>query len=47
MNKLWIEGSINLPVSLTEDDFNEKFLEFLEQNGFEFCGITEEIDNDR
>lgn len=40
---IWIEGSIKLRKGLNEDDFNALFLKFIEDNGLEFTGVTENI----
>lgn len=41
--RIWIEGSITLPEGKDEDWFNERFLEFVEDNNMEFTGVTDEM----
>ena len=43
---IFIEGSIELPENMSEDDFQIKFLEFLELNNLSFTGVSEEITED-
>lgn len=37
-----IQGSMKVPVDIDEDQFDELFLEWCEQNGFEFQGRIED-----
>ena len=33
-----LEGMVEIPVNITISDFNNLFLDFIEENGFYFCG---------
>ena len=43
---IWIEGQIELPSGMSEDEFQEKFCEFLDENDLGFTGTTDIFDPD-
>jgi len=42
-----IDGIIEIPFYLTEDDFNNSFIEFCEQEGFLFSGAIDKYTDEQ
>lgn len=41
-----INGYIESPIDVSEKEFFEKFIQFIESNNWSFIGVTHEIIND-